>query len=260
MMIEYNFTELDNDFITCWCRYLLTGDIGLVMDDLEKLAELGQVNAIQEWYRFNEMGDNKNIDELVKTIGRNYSGLLVKARIGAKEPSQIAQQDNLLAYVDEEQWVSGFRTGYYELTDRARKCRREIVDVPYIKDYYSAVNRAFQIGNRTDDVIVLETANEMYSELANKIGIKDTAKDMDKAIKKINSDICAHILKDIKKEKKEKGTSKLLEDPRMCFTLSKAILLFNDRHKQKPLAVELLKELSKREYSDKLKSSKNNKR
>ena len=259
-MIEYNFNELDNDFITCWCKYLLTGDIGLVMDDLEKLAELGQVNAIQEWYRFNEIGDNKNIDELAKTICRNYSGLLVKARIGSKEEGQIAQQDNLLAYVDEEHWVSGFRTGYYELTDRARKCRRDIVEVPYIKDYYAAVNRALQIGNRTDDVVVLETANEMYSELASKIGIEDTSKEMDKAIKKLNSEICTRILKDIKKEKKENGTSKLLEDPRVCFTLSKAILLFNDKHKQKPLAVELLKGLSKREYSDKLKSNKNNRR
>ena len=259
-MIEYNFNELDNDFITCWCRYLLTGDCNLVMGDLEKLAELGQVNAIQEWYRFNEVGDNKKIDERAEKIGHNYNGLFVKARIGSKEESQIERQNVLLTYVDEKQCVSCGRSSYYELTDRARKCRKDIAEVPYIKDYYAAVNRALQIGSRTDDVVVLETANEMYSELADKIGIADTSRGMDRAIKKLNSDICSRILKDIKKEKKETGTSKLLENPRICFTLSKAILLFNDKHKQKPLAVELLKSLSKREYSDKLKESKNTKR
>jgi len=26
-MLEYNFTELDNDFITLWSRYILTDDM-----------------------------------------------------------------------------------------------------------------------------------------------------------------------------------------------------------------------------------------
>ena len=62
------------------------------MDDLEKIAELGQVNAFQEWYRFNEVGDNKNIDERAEKIGHNYNGLFVKARIGSKEEKTSDEQ------------------------------------------------------------------------------------------------------------------------------------------------------------------------
>ena len=46
----------------------------------------------------------------------------------------------------------------------------------------------------------------------------------------------------------------------MCFTLAKAIVLFNGKHKQKTLAVELLKELSNRRYSETLTTAKSTKR
>lgn len=250
-MLEYNFNELDNDYITCWCKYLLTGDKKLVMKELEGLAELGQINAIQNWYLFNKVGDNINIDKLVDTLGDTYNEMLVRARIGAKELEQIETQQNLLAYVDEEEWVSGIRTGHYALTERASDARKKIVDLPYIQQYYCAINRAFQIGNRTNDVLVLETANEMYSELADNIGIASYEKDIYKRVRKNNDRICDQILKSFKKEKKENPSFNPLEKPRVCFAFLKAVLLYNDKHKQKDNAIEMLKRLSSREYSTK---------
>lgn len=253
-MLEYNFNEIDNDFITCWCKYLLTGDKKMIMKDLEALAELGQINAIQNWYLFNKVGDNPYIDKIVEELGDSYNENFVKARIGAKELEQIEEQNRLLAYVNEEEWVSGIRSGYYELTERARECRKKVTDLPYIDLYYSAVNRAFQIGNRTNDILVLEAANEMYSELADVIGIESYENDIYKRVRKNNAKICDDILKSFKKEKKENSSFNPLEKPRTCFVFLKAILLYNKKHKQKDNAIEMLKSLANREYSTKFAS------
>ena len=255
-MIEYNFGELDNDFITCWCKYLLTGDIKTVIKDIEKLAELGQINAIMEWYKFKGLGDNPTIDKHTEELSDTYNDLFIKARIGSKDTEQIKEYNDLLNYVDEEVWVNGIRSGYYDLTDKAIKARGKIKELEYINNYYLAVQRAFQIGNRTNDLIVMETANEMYSELARKIGIKDYAKKINKRVKKNNSYIIKSLIKTMDKEEKENSQYNPLNKPIMCFQLSKAILLFNENHKRKPLAIHFLKELSQREYSLEFKQSK----
>ena len=189
------------------------------------------------------------------TLSNTYNELLVKARVESKDIEQQEEHKRLLDYANEEEWVSGFRTGYYQLTKRAEQAREEIRDIPYIDTYYSAVSRAFQIANRTDDVLVMETANEIYWELSGIIGIEDASNQMYKKIKKVNNEICNAIAKEIKKEKKEDSNFDPLSKPRMCFIFAKAILLFNDNHKHKQLAIKMLKGLSSREYSSKLKNT-----
>ena len=49
-MLEYKFNSLDDDFITLWSNYILYNDTTLIIKPLEKLAEKGQINAIQCWY------------------------------------------------------------------------------------------------------------------------------------------------------------------------------------------------------------------
>ena len=46
---------------------------------------------------------------------------------------------------------------------------------------------------------------------------------MYKEIRKINSEICSNLLREIKKEKKENPSYEPLTDPRICFVLCKAI-------------------------------------
>ena len=71
-MIEKNVTQLDQDFITVWCKYILldknSTDLNALSEikkELEKLARLGQVNAIQSYYLFNPPGDS-TIDSYVQ--------------------------------------------------------------------------------------------------------------------------------------------------------------------------------------------------
>ncbi len=61
-MLKKVFTELDNDFITIWSRILLPNkkEETDVLNDLERLAELGQVNAVQTFYSVAEK-EKKNL-------------------------------------------------------------------------------------------------------------------------------------------------------------------------------------------------------
>ena len=42
-MLEYNFTKLDDDFITLWSRFILTDDIKPEIEALQELAERNYV-------------------------------------------------------------------------------------------------------------------------------------------------------------------------------------------------------------------------
>ena len=67
-MLEYKPNELDQDFITCYSRYILAADERAIINDLEKLAEQGQINAIQTWYSLKKVGDNPKIDKLAESL------------------------------------------------------------------------------------------------------------------------------------------------------------------------------------------------
>ena len=51
-MLEYEFDNLDDQFVTIWSKYFLYQDESLIIKDLETLAEMGQINAVQSWYLF----------------------------------------------------------------------------------------------------------------------------------------------------------------------------------------------------------------
>ena len=79
-MIEYDFNELDNDFITLWSKFLLTNDKKAIIDGIEALAEMGQINAVQSWYLINQGTQNKNIDKILSSYnGSNFNEYLAMA-------------------------------------------------------------------------------------------------------------------------------------------------------------------------------------
>lgn len=80
-MLEYNFTQLDDDYVTVHSRYLITCDVNLVIDDIEKLAEKGQLNAMRFWYLVRTQGQNSKIDNIACQLkGENYNEMLVLQR------------------------------------------------------------------------------------------------------------------------------------------------------------------------------------
>lgn len=73
-MIEKEVSQLDQDFITVWSKYILLDKNSIdenvlheIKKELEKLARLGQINAIQSYYIFNPPGD-KIIDSYVQDL------------------------------------------------------------------------------------------------------------------------------------------------------------------------------------------------
>ena len=83
-MLEYDFNELDNDFVTLWSKKIVSGEDTLIFKDLTKLAELGQINAVQSWYLIAKRTDKNNtIDNLVSNLGNG----------GANEMLAIAHKD-----------------------------------------------------------------------------------------------------------------------------------------------------------------------
>ena len=73
-MLEKEVSQLDQDFITVWSRYILLDKNSIdvnalheIKKELEKLARLGQINAIQSYYLFNPPGD-KIIDSYVQDL------------------------------------------------------------------------------------------------------------------------------------------------------------------------------------------------
>ena len=68
-MIEYNFTELDSDYITLRSQFILNHDYSQIRKQITKLAELGQINAIQTWVMMKEKEEtNPKIEKYVDEI------------------------------------------------------------------------------------------------------------------------------------------------------------------------------------------------
>lgn len=60
-MLETNFNELDNDYVTLQSNMLLHGYTHEYKKNIEKLAELGQKNAIQQWLLFKGINEHNEI-------------------------------------------------------------------------------------------------------------------------------------------------------------------------------------------------------
>ena len=67
-------------------------------------------------------------------------------------------------------------------------------------------------------------------------------------IYKNNKIVIKGIFKSLKQTKKKDIKELISNNPATVFTLVKAILLFNENHKYKKDAIEMLKELASREY------------
>ena len=98
-MIEYGkLSWLDNDFITLWSDFILNGPNDKFRENLTKLAELGQINAIQSWLLIKgEKEKNPLIDEQIEKIGNsgclNFNEMIVVAHsYYQKEKCSIKEQ------------------------------------------------------------------------------------------------------------------------------------------------------------------------
>ncbi len=236
VMLEYDFNELDNDFITLWSKYIMTGGDMRLCKDIEQLAELGQINAIQSWYLIkgkdvqNETIDNY-VNEFEKHNGPSANELLAIAH-------RYYSQENERAYKYFSDRATGIMGGQFESNSNPLYGQRYYeLYIPALEiDYNEAYNNAKHSGRTVND--------PWDGPIPESLAI---SKEFDR---KITS--CARVLKGIRKAListyKDGNTS-----PQVTYALGKNIVLFKDylqtSTKTNARGLELLTDLSKRPLS-----------
>ena len=100
-MLEYGaLTKFDDDYITVISDYMLHQDKSRVIDNITKLAELGQFNAIQTYYILDGQKNCKienHIQKIIQTKPRNFNECITLARYYAYiDRSEIEEVDILI--------------------------------------------------------------------------------------------------------------------------------------------------------------------
>ncbi len=254
-MLETRLTELDLEFIKLWSEYLLEDDANAIMPRLKDLALKGHMNAIQKWYRFNDIGDSEQIDNIAKNLkGLTVDELLVLARYNHTNKEQIEFANMLI-----EEWKSlinkcennyverpGFRCTYKEWGDNTPYINRinEIRDTqipakaPMVDYYAKAAKKALAFYNRTENIFVLQSYLEIAQVLENTPYIK---KGM---IEKTRQKMIKEFVKILKTERKKDKNFSPKTNPQFFYHFAKAIMIVDDENKYRKFAVEALKEIA----------------
>ncbi len=232
-MLEYGFNELDNDFVTLWSKKIVSGEDTIIFRDLTKLAELGQINALQSWYLLaKDNDDNAVIDNIVDNLGNS----------GANELLAIAHKD----FFKNDRWkqmcawgeMPGFWTATSEEEREADELRCEILSSPYGNYSGLAIEMYYNNYEKTHNPLVLERFYEMMGGRT----------ELDKKL--ISIDVRAS---SIEFRKLRKTLLEMYEQDKnnvaAAFALGKNLTLFKANSKLKALGNQILTELSKRELS-----------
>lgn len=284
-MLEYNFTKLDDDFITLWSRYILTDDFSKEdMNALKNLACLGQINAIQSWYLFNGVGDCKEIDEKVKLFEKekiiNHNKLWALASyykcIESDEYLRLNNEiNNIYDKINKESGVSTYivngqkfakfedeeeQNKYLKIYSKYSNELNEIIikinKLKYIQYMKSAVDQIISLQNSNRRMFLAQRANEMLVCWLLDAGLtKGQYKEYEDAVSNNNKITVKHFAKCIKEELKKNKKFTACDDPQLAFHFVKSILLFDEIKKSKKIvdiANEYIDQLAFREYSKEL--------
>jgi len=248
-MLEYNFTELDNDFITLWSRYILTDDMKCEIKVLKELAEKGQINAIQSWYLFREIGDSPKIDAIVEGYkGDSYNEMFAKSNYAYADEVKFKEYEELMKKMEKayEDWQR------YDGEEDYRcfaKTRSEIYDHSMCANVINAINLSHSNARTTNNYLVFERMNEMkawYANIAPAIS-QSELDELNDDIQKLNKTIIKELYKQYKKLIAQGKT--VSDNPQLGFALGKACCLFPNTSKNRGFGLSLLKELAEREYT-----------
>ena len=170
-MLEYGeLTNLDNDFITIWSDFILNGPSDKFRNDLTKLAELGQINAIQSWLLINEKNtENKKIEEYVKDIENkgflNYNEMIVLShKYYQNEKFSIQRQFRL--YYDQKQLINKNSFNWDDSTLENNECtlleiKQRIRQFKSINFDHQAINDITKMPGYFSNPFLMERAAEL---------------------------------------------------------------------------------------------------
>ena len=246
-MLEYDFNELDDDFITLWANYILWNDASRIIEPLERLAEMGQINAIQCWYLLKKHDEtNIKIDAIVNAYrgGSFNEELAIAHREYDKLKPELEELSEQVAYYQEQGealfkrcWNGGYgyslpddQNEYYIARDRMLE---EYKNTEYAKHLVLAAYAVENACSNTKRATVFERWFEIYA--SNPI-ILDNDRIEKKTVKKARK-----ILKNHVKDNPD--------DARAKFALAKNLIFFSDKAKEQIEGAEILTDLSKRPLS-----------
>lgn len=225
-MLEFGFNALDNDFITLWSREIVSGETSVIFEDLTKLAELGQINAIQSWYLFAEKkDDNAVIDNNVKNLGR----------CGANELLAKANYD----FYKNDRWRQLCQWYKRRKQSMSRQVEDyEVCGCDYIRKGKSATEAYYNQYKQTNSMLMLERFYEMMN---GRSVIHKAIYDIYQSPSKIEFNKLRKALL-MQYEKNPNNVA-------VAFALGKNLTLFKANDKLKELGIEILTKLGNRELS-----------
>ena len=205
-MIEKNVTQLDQDFITIWSYYVLCGINNdrveqKVNIDITKLAELGQINAIQSYYLFNQPGNNKVIDEQVLDLEYkfelNFNEKLALANY--YESLERTQQDKQDLYNEIKSKIDAkdYDRSFAYLQEKLKDYK----SFQYFKSAYLDARSEYE---KTKNPLVgqraIEMKNGIYYLLINIFVVKDIDNSSFKNTKREIKEVYRKLMKEYKKD------------------------------------------------------------
>ncbi len=211
--MESKISRKDADFMILLSTYLLNEDYSTIRDKMTKLAEQGQINAIQYFYLM------KNEFEINQKIDRNLKNAI---KVGGFE-CDIAIKNYLLAKTNTDFYFPETYNGIAEIE------AEEIAQIE--KDCFKKLKN--QLEQNSSPILF-----ERYAELKVLFGKKLTQTDKQNLKKTQNKLLNAY-----------KENNKNIE---VAFALGKNLLLFSEDDSHKILGKQILSEISKKELSKQL--------
>ena len=262
-MLENNFNELDNDFITLWSRQFLSNDFTQIENEMEKLAELGQVNAINAYYviaiNADKQTTNAKIDALTdeKAHSRNFNHIFNIARkLCATDPSGKELSALIEIYnreIDEINEIKLKMNQLHLMFDNARyvslsedldkvETRHENTIEKFlcnkvIKKEIEAIKACHQLAKETNNPYVMEK----YLELLEGTPI-DASEFVERDEKQFKREIVQTHKELVKRYKSNPS-------PQNAFALGKNMVFFGKKDKSKQMGIEILTKLAERPLS-----------
>ncbi len=96
-MLEANFNTLDNDFITLSCKQLVQNNSDDSKLPITALAEMGQINAIQNYYEIKRFYENnefidKQVEKFIANKNKNFNHYIAIANVYLAENGYSVQK------------------------------------------------------------------------------------------------------------------------------------------------------------------------
>ena len=263
-MLENNFNELDNDFVTIWSRYIVNHDEAQIMNDLEKLAELGQINAIQSYYLILGLREkaqtNSTIDRKLEenAVSRNFNYILAEANknyaLNSKQLHELMKEhDEKVDEINEldEEYRHAVRYENYNLSERLERQidnaddeleekKEEIKHHPVVAKETEAIKSCYAQAKETQNPYVKERYFELATGTHASYFLEKDERKFNNAIKQTQKELARRF--------------KTNPDPQTAYALGKSLVFFGKKEKSKQMGIEILTKLAERPLSKTLTS------